>query len=332
MEREADRIGFGVMTQAGFQPQGFVTMFEKLQQASRLNDNGAFPYLRTHPMTTERAPTCSRASSSPRAAGAADAGARDDAARAPACFPIPASTACAPGGGGRAPRWPRSRRRGRPRCCTRRAGGARACAMPPRARLLQRLEAAVQAMPPAQRQARLLAAEIALAGRPAARARWSTRTSERRPDVLLAAQAQVQTGRAREAAQRLQTWVATQPRDAGPGSCWRGLHRAGPGAARGARRSGRRGWRSSITRRRWTASRRRRTWCARAPAAATTSRRRSSTPARARSNHFFANRRSSADSITTPTRCRAASRPARRRSRAPGSRPAPRRRPRTRGR
>jgi predicted Zn-dependent protease len=54
MEREADRIGFGVMTQAGFEPSGFVTMFEKLQQASRLNDNGSFPYLRSHPLTTER--------------------------------------------------------------------------------------------------------------------------------------------------------------------------------------------------------------------------------------------------------------------------------------
>ena len=54
MEREADRIGFGVMTQAGFEPSGFVSMFEKLQQASRLNDNGAFPYLRSHPLTTER--------------------------------------------------------------------------------------------------------------------------------------------------------------------------------------------------------------------------------------------------------------------------------------
>ena len=49
MEREADRVGYGVMTGAGFEPQGFVTMFEKLQQASRLNDNGAFPYLRSHP-------------------------------------------------------------------------------------------------------------------------------------------------------------------------------------------------------------------------------------------------------------------------------------------
>ena len=54
MEREADRIGFGVMTQAGFEAQGFVTMFDKLQQAARLNDNGNFPYLRTHPMNTER--------------------------------------------------------------------------------------------------------------------------------------------------------------------------------------------------------------------------------------------------------------------------------------
>lgn len=54
MEREADRIGFTVQTQAGFAPQGFVSMFEKLQQSSRLNDNGGFPYLRTHPLTTER--------------------------------------------------------------------------------------------------------------------------------------------------------------------------------------------------------------------------------------------------------------------------------------
>jgi predicted Zn-dependent protease len=54
MEREADRVGFGVMTQAGFKGQGFVTMFDKLQQASRLNDAGAYPYLRSHPLTTER--------------------------------------------------------------------------------------------------------------------------------------------------------------------------------------------------------------------------------------------------------------------------------------
>jgi predicted Zn-dependent protease len=54
MEREADRVGFGVSTQAGFAPQGFVSMFAKLQQASRLNDAGNFPYLRSHPLSTER--------------------------------------------------------------------------------------------------------------------------------------------------------------------------------------------------------------------------------------------------------------------------------------
>lgn len=54
MEREADRVGYGILVQAGFDPQGFVTMFDKLGQSSRLNDSGAFPYLRSHPLTTER--------------------------------------------------------------------------------------------------------------------------------------------------------------------------------------------------------------------------------------------------------------------------------------
>jgi len=54
MEREADRVGFGIMADAGFDTQGFVGMFEKLQIASRLNDRGNYPYLRSHPLTTER--------------------------------------------------------------------------------------------------------------------------------------------------------------------------------------------------------------------------------------------------------------------------------------
>jgi len=54
MEREADRVGYGVMLQAGYEGSGFVSMFQKLQQASRLNDNGSYPYLRSHPLTTER--------------------------------------------------------------------------------------------------------------------------------------------------------------------------------------------------------------------------------------------------------------------------------------
>ena len=54
MEREADRVGFAVMTGAGFAPGGMAAMFEKLDQSSRLNDSGGFPYLRTHPLTSER--------------------------------------------------------------------------------------------------------------------------------------------------------------------------------------------------------------------------------------------------------------------------------------
>lgn len=54
MEREADRVGLGVMMDAGFDNRGVSAMFEKLQQAARLNDNGSFPYLRSHPLTTQR--------------------------------------------------------------------------------------------------------------------------------------------------------------------------------------------------------------------------------------------------------------------------------------
>ena len=54
MEREADRVGFAILSEAGFAPSGMAAMFEKLDQGSRLNDSGAFAYLRTHPLTVER--------------------------------------------------------------------------------------------------------------------------------------------------------------------------------------------------------------------------------------------------------------------------------------
>ena len=54
VEREADRVGFQVMTSAGFAPGGMAAMFEKMDLSMRLNDYGGFPYLRTHPLTTER--------------------------------------------------------------------------------------------------------------------------------------------------------------------------------------------------------------------------------------------------------------------------------------
>ena len=54
MEREADRIGYVVLAEAGFAPSGMAAMFDKLDGANRINDNGAFPYLRSHPLTLER--------------------------------------------------------------------------------------------------------------------------------------------------------------------------------------------------------------------------------------------------------------------------------------
>jgi len=54
MEREADRVGFQVMTSAGFAPGGMAAMFEKMDVSTRLNDFGGFPYLRSHPLTVER--------------------------------------------------------------------------------------------------------------------------------------------------------------------------------------------------------------------------------------------------------------------------------------
>jgi predicted Zn-dependent protease len=53
MEREADRIGWGVFRDGGFAPAGMASMFERLEQANRL-DSGAFPYLRSHPLTVDR--------------------------------------------------------------------------------------------------------------------------------------------------------------------------------------------------------------------------------------------------------------------------------------
>jgi predicted Zn-dependent protease len=54
MEREADRIGYGLLSNAGYAPAGMASMFEKLDAASRINDSGGFPYLRSHPLTTDR--------------------------------------------------------------------------------------------------------------------------------------------------------------------------------------------------------------------------------------------------------------------------------------
>jgi len=54
IEREADRVGYGLLGAAGFATTGMAEMFDRLDVATRLNDNGGFPYLRSHPLTVDR--------------------------------------------------------------------------------------------------------------------------------------------------------------------------------------------------------------------------------------------------------------------------------------
>ncbi|MCC6608348.1 MAG: M48 family metalloprotease [Burkholderiales bacterium] len=53
-EREADRVGFQMLENAGFDAQGAPDFFERLQRATRLYENNAPGYLRSHPITAER--------------------------------------------------------------------------------------------------------------------------------------------------------------------------------------------------------------------------------------------------------------------------------------
>jgi beta-barrel assembly-enhancing protease len=52
-EHEADRVGFQMLTAAGYDPYAMVAFFERLDR-STMGDNGVPPYVRTHPLTTER--------------------------------------------------------------------------------------------------------------------------------------------------------------------------------------------------------------------------------------------------------------------------------------
>jgi len=54
MEREADRVGYTVLTQSGYAGSGMLGMFERMEQAYHLMDSGGYPYLRSHPLTSER--------------------------------------------------------------------------------------------------------------------------------------------------------------------------------------------------------------------------------------------------------------------------------------
>jgi beta-barrel assembly-enhancing protease len=53
-EREADRLGFEMLTRANFDPRSMSGFFNRMQRASRFYDSSAPAYLRTHPLTSER--------------------------------------------------------------------------------------------------------------------------------------------------------------------------------------------------------------------------------------------------------------------------------------
>ena len=53
-EREADRVGLGLLERSGFDIRGMSGFFDRLQKFGRLYENNAPGYLRTHPLTTER--------------------------------------------------------------------------------------------------------------------------------------------------------------------------------------------------------------------------------------------------------------------------------------
>jgi predicted Zn-dependent protease len=53
-EREADRVGLQIITDAGFDVHAMPAFFERLQRSTRVYDSKAPTYLRTHPVTSER--------------------------------------------------------------------------------------------------------------------------------------------------------------------------------------------------------------------------------------------------------------------------------------
>lgn len=228
MEREADRIGYGLMAPAGFSPLGFVSMFDKLQQANRLNDNGSWPYLRSHPLTSERmADMQSRhppGANPGQATGVTSLEHAMAAARARVLSNPGVDTlrqwVQEPQGIGFAALPPQRRAAALYAAALgaqqlRDMAGARSA--------VQKLEALAQADAAALRLVRLLRAEIELAAGDVFAAQTALSeakgagTSTRRPELLLRTRILLQAGQASAAASSLQSWVANHPKDA---SAW----------------------------------------------------------------------------------------------------------------
>ncbi|MDP2819834.1 MAG: M48 family metalloprotease [Polaromonas sp.] len=224
MEREADRVGFGVMADAGFEKQGFATMFDKLQQASRLNDNGSYPYLRSHPLTTER---IGEAKGRLQLEGPAPSPVSGEAGRARVVHAMMAGRARVLGDASadalrlllaEAQRVPASAAEGlKPRDVGALYAGALAATRlreHSQARsLADKLKTAAAASPSMAPALELLSLEIDIAAGRAAQAP-KLANGKSRAAVLLQSQADLAAGRPQDVPDRLQSWVSTHPKDA----------------------------------------------------------------------------------------------------------------------
>ena len=225
MEREADRIGLNVMVEAGFEARGVGSMFEKLQQASRFDDNGAFPYLRSHPLSNERI----AAVQARLQLAAADKPAPSPAGRAEAAQAVMLHSMMAT----------RAKVLTEPGVDALRAmlqdaqsltagagslyGGAMAAAklrdFALAQRLIDRLSTAASTSPAALRATGLLQTEVDLLAerRSAGVAQLDIGQITRRAELLLQCKALLAAGRAQDVSSRLSTWVADHPKDS---SAW----------------------------------------------------------------------------------------------------------------
>lgn len=225
MEREADRVGYGLMEPAGFAPVGAVRIFEKLQQANRLNDNGAWPYLRSHPLTTERI-----ADMQLRVKEAAKPGAvRQDNAMEHAMMVARAQVLSY----AEVDQWRLWSAKTQGATFERLSLEQKAAALYGAAlaasrlqdyagarKLLDRLDGLVRTQAVGRRLAVLARAEVALAAGSAPES-WQSLSGHAgdiaapaRPELLLKAQVLMRLNRAGEIAGQLQTWVVDHPKDA----------------------------------------------------------------------------------------------------------------------
>ena len=251
MEREADRIGFNVMTDAGFEPRGAGSMFEKLQQASRFDDNGAFPYLRSHPLSTERiAAVQARLQLAATIARETTSAQRDATAQALTLHSMMAARAkvlAEPGvdalralledaqrlgsaqvggsGGGSAGSSTGSSAGGAATGSGTVAGGfyggalaaAKLREFAVAQALIDKLNAVAAGNPGVLRASQLLQIEVDLmAGRlPALAIHLTTSPTTQRAELLLRSKALLAAGKAQDVSSTLSTWVASHPKDSG---------------------------------------------------------------------------------------------------------------------